>query len=300
MSFDVKAAIDETVEILRHSIDPRIEIDLQICATELAVTGDPDQIQNAILNLGINARDAMPEGGTLTIAARRVDLDRLWCATVPFDLEPGPYAEICVTDTGTGIDAEVQAEMFEPFFTTKTSGEGTGLGLSAVHGAAVAHRGAVDVKSEVGIGSQFRLLLPLRSTATVDQNASNGTLVHGSGRILVVDDERMLREILRNALGHLGYHVVVAQDGEEALEIVANATEKFDVIFLDMTMPKLNGHDTFIRLKEMDPGVRVVLTTGFTDSKQVESALDKGALSLLAKPFKIGELSRVIDAAIHC
>ncbi|HVZ31100.1 MAG TPA: ATP-binding protein, partial [Polyangiaceae bacterium] len=215
-AIDVHEVIHDTVRLLERSIDPRVRLSVELRAPAAVVMGDPAQLQNAILNLGINARDAMPSGGELCICTEVREIESSAHAGMSFDLNPGPYLQLSVRDTGVGISPELQTRIFEPFFTTKPVGQGTGLGLAAVYGIAVAHGGAVRVESELHHGSVFHLYLPLSDLTSVTSRRQAAAQA-GAGLVLLVDDEPLVRDVGQKLLKSLGYHVILAEDGEDAV-----------------------------------------------------------------------------------
>jgi signal transduction histidine kinase/ActR/RegA family two-component response regulator len=261
------------------------------------VQGDPGQLEQALLNLCINARDAMPAGGTLTIETGVTALDARTAAALRLS-RPGTYARLAVVDTGEGMDEEVQRRLFEPFFTTKPAGRGTGLGLTMVYGAVRAHRGAVRLTSAVGRGSRFELYLPLaEAPALAAAPAKIDVKPRGTETILVVDDEEAMRRVVGKALGRLGYRVLEAANGVEALRVLEQGQQVSGVL-LDMMMPEMSGPEAFPQIRRLVPGLPVVVMTGFTEEGVIERMLDLGADAVLTKPFDIGELARVIRAAV--
>ncbi|OGV78231.1 MAG: hypothetical protein A3K19_04750 [Lentisphaerae bacterium RIFOXYB12_FULL_65_16] len=293
---DLHQVILETAEMLQRSIDKRIEIELRLHAPAAVVTGDPTQLQNALLNLGLNARDAMPDGGTLTFETRIAPLDTLFCARHPGVLQPGDHLLLTVTDTGHGMSDAVKRHLFEPFFTTKPVGKGTGMGLAAVHGTVGKHQGAIDVSSEVGHGTCFKIYLPLAKTpalpAAPDRTAAAAPLV--KLRILVVDDEELVCALASEVLQEAGHTVTTAADGNQALEIYRRHWQDIDLVLLDMMMPKLSGSETFRAMKAINPGVRVILSSGFSLDGDAQAVLSDGALGFVAKPYRRGELLAAI------
>jgi PAS domain S-box-containing protein len=294
VNVDVHSILDEAVALLQRSIDKNIDVAKHFEASPAVVSGDPTELQSAILNLAINARDAMPEGGQLTLSTRTVLLDELYCSEHAEEVSPGLYVEIDVTDTGVGMDIDVQQHLFEPFFTTKEQGKGTGLGLASVYGCIKDHLGAIRVYSEPGLGSTFKMLLPLSSEAAAVTATGTQAPVHGHGHILVIDDEETVRRFVSSALAHLGYSVSCCCDGEEGVAFFREHYADVDLVILDMIMPKLSGEEVFPILKEIDPDVRVLIASGFTQNRSAEAVLDGGALGFLAKPFLVDELSREI------
>jgi len=290
---DVHEIVDQTVAILSHSIDRRIEIRLKLNASPHTVTGDPAQLENALLNLGVNARDAMPDGGVLTYATRNVTLTDVDCQQHPYELSPGEFIEIRVSDTGVGMDNRTRQRIFEPFFTTKDIGKGTGLGLAGVYGCVRSHEGSISASSSPGRGAEFTILLPSAEieTETAAQPPPHSAPTKGTGHILVVDDEQSLREFMRTTMRHLGYEVSLCSEGAEAVEYYRKHHREIDLVILDLIMPQMSGQDAFREMKKIDPGVRVLVASGFSGNQAISEMLKEGALALLSKPFKISELS---------
>jgi CheY-like chemotaxis protein len=296
---DLHETIDEARRLLVRSIDRRIEVVLELRADHAMVRGDPTQLQNALLNLCVNARDAMPEGGTLTLSTRNVMLSSAELENWPEELMPGPYVQLEVRDTGVGMDEALQARVFEPFFTTKEEGEGTGLGLAGVYGCVQGHNGAIRVDSAPGRGTTFRLLLPRgdgqhRSAGAQQQDE----VVTGEGTVLVVDDEEVVRKMLHRALTGMGYEVLTAADGPKGIEVFQEAHSRIDAVVLDMVMPRLGGEQTYHRLREIDPDVPVLIASGYARNSGVDRLTQAGAAGFLAKPFRLDELSRQLHRVV--
>lgn len=297
---DVHDVIHEVRSLLSHSIDRRIEVVLNLTAPHPIIIGDPTELQSAFLNLGVNARDAMPEGGTMTFSTRSLYLNENYCQRHPYQLDPGEYLEVSVTDTGLGMEKETITRIFEPFFTTKGRTKGTGLGLASVYGCIKSHKGSINVYSEPGHGTTFRIFLPLaEQSAEPIQREKAMKLLRGTGSILIVDDEQSIREFASSVLTNLGYSVSLCADGLEALEYYRANHENIDLIVLDLIMPKLSGADTFSKLKEVNPDVRVVISSGFVQHELCQSVLGQGAKAFLSKPFNIEELSHTVAKYIH-
>lgn len=295
---DVHASITDAVRILEHSIDRRISINTDLNAAVPTITGDPSQIQNIVLNLGVNARDAMPHGGELTIATANVDLNEDYCRNSLFDIEPGFFVEIIVRDTGIGMSRETQKRIFDPFFTTKGVGKGTGLGLAAVYGIVSDHHGAIHVYSEVEKGAVFKVFLPANKSTVMPKKSAEAEIQTGSGRILVVDDKSIIRNTLKSLLCDIGYEVVLAKDGEDGVEIYKKKQEDIDIVILDMVMPKMNGRDAFIAMKKINHDVKILLSSGFSRDAGMDDLLEQGAVGFIQKPYRRLELSRVLANAM--
>ena len=235
------------------------------------IEADPTQLDQVVLNLALNARDAMPDGGTITIEIDDVELDPDYART-HFEVHAGPYVQLAVSDTGIGMDRETLTHVFEPFYTTKKSGQGTGLGLATVYGIVKQSRGALSVYSEPGRGSTFKVYfpraegLPTRRPKTTDQPESEG----GLETILVAEDEEAVRELVRTVLVRLGYRVLVAADGLEAVEVASR--EQLDLLLTDVIMPGLSGPETATRVRELQPKVRILFMSGSPRARSIATA----------------------------
>jgi PAS domain S-box-containing protein len=291
------ATIQEVIALLERTIDKKISLKARLTAKSTCVDGDPALLQNALLNLGVNARDAMPNGGVITFATANVELDAGYCGSSAFNITPGPYIEISVSDTGFGMTGEIIRHVFEPFFTTKEIGKGTGLGLAAVYGTITDHHGCINVYSEPGIGTVFKLYLPL-SQETAAETVATEVLIHGSGGILLVDDEEILRDVGQALLEGLGYQVFLAEDGEKALEVYQQEQEHISLVILDMLMPRMGGKETLVRLKENYPDIRVLISSGFHQEGTVDELIRLGAKGFLQKPYHRQELCNAVLGAL--
>ena len=291
--------VDEVVAMLGRSIDRRIHIDRQLAAKTALALGDPNQLHHALLNLAINARDAMPAGGRLSFTSRNVTL----AANLHgFSNAAGPYIEIAVQDTGCGMDAEVRKHLFEPFFTTKEPGKGTGLGLAAAYGVMRNHGGVITVASEPGIGSTFAICLPQQVGGGTEKVSSStrAALIqveHQQRRILVVDDEDLIRLLTRELLSEAGYQVEVCASGIEAVERCQQGPLP-DLVLLDLVMPVQGGRETFHALRQRWPGLRVLIASGHSVNGEAQELLDHGACGFLQKPYRLTELTRAVGEAL--
>lgn len=293
----INAMIHEVISLLERTIDKNITLETKLVADNTCVTGDPALLQNALLNLGINARDAMPKGGVILFSTANVELDSGYCSSSPFNITPGPYIEISVSDAGTGMTKEIIQRAFEPFFTTKEVGKGTGLGLAAVYGTITDHHGSINIFSEPGIGTIFKLYLPLSAVEKTDVITCKD-FTHGSGGVLLVDDEKILRDIGQELLEELGYRVFLAENGEQALEIYAEEKENISLVILDMVMPRKGGKETLVQLIKSYPEVRVLISSGFHQEGTVDELLKLGAKGFLQKPYLMQELGIAVAEAI--
>jgi two-component system, cell cycle sensor histidine kinase and response regulator CckA len=295
---NVNEVIGEVAAILRHSIDRRIEIQLDLRATRPFVSGDPSQIQSAILNLAINARDAMPEGGKLSFMTEEVHLDEHYCQLHSLDLGAGDYVAVTVADTGVGMDESIIGHIFDPFFTTKEQGQGTGLGLAGVYGCLRNHHGTVEVTSQPGKGSTFKLLLPA-SAAEPEVSGPRESKLKLSGweRLMIVEDEEIVRKLAVRILANAGYRVTACADGQEAIELYRKNPSEFDLILLDMMMPKMHGKDVFLALRKINPNICTLLMSGYSD-KDVQELLDQGIKGFVSKPFRSKQLLQKVREAL--
>lgn len=286
---DLNDCVQAVLRFLEPSIDKRIKLQTYLQPTVATIQGDRNLIEQVLINLCLNARDAMPEGGELHIETREVMLDQAFCESHA-GVTPGPYICLSVADTGVGMDDEALAHLFEPFFTTKESGGGTGLGLYIAHAIVQNHGGFMDVHSRVGDGTVCDVCFPasprsapISSPAVVQEK--------GGGIVLVVDDEDLVRATLERMLGYLGYRVLLAKDGPEGIEVFAHHKDEIDLVLIDMNMP-MGGAEVFRELKRLRPDVRALLISGFAPDKAVQKVLDEGALGFIAKPFTLEDLSQ--------
>ena len=296
---DVHGVIGEVVTLLKHSIDKRITIQQFLKADPSVTTGDPTQLENAFLNIAINARDAMPEGGTIVFESDVVTFDRRRRWLTAHEVAAGRYVQVRVTDDGCGMDGETQRRIFEPFFTTKTAQNGTGMGLAAVYGIVANHHGAINVQSLPGRGATFTVYLPLAETSVEEAAAVAAAAPIAAGaRVLVVDDEALVRDMAGRMLERLGCKVTVCKDGAEAINYYRKSWKDVDLVILDMAMPVLSGRDAFIAMREINPEVKALLSSGYGVDGEAQSILDEGALGFLQKPYHLTELSRKVADAL--
>jgi signal transduction histidine kinase/CheY-like chemotaxis protein len=295
---DLNELVNEVVRILGRTVGSHIVVEKQLHAGPAMTMGDSSELQSALLNLGVNARDAIDGSGTITYTTEVVELDAETCRLQAHPMEPGPYLEIGVADTGTGMSPEVLEHIFEPFYTTKEVGKGTGLGLAAVYGTVRGHDGSINVYSDPGRGTQFRLFFPLTSDEQAGDAPSRADLVHGTGTILLVDDEPIIRNLGSNMLKSFGYEVILAADGEEALETWDARRGEIDLVILDLVMPGKNGEEVLREIRGRDPDATVLITSGFQFERNASDLRRAGAAGFLPKPFIATSLSRAIAAAL--
>lgn len=284
----------ETKHIIQETFPKSIGLSVYISPSLCLVYGDPTQIEQVLMNLCVNARDAMPEGGTLSISAENVNIDPDY-VRMNLDARVGSYIEIEVSDTGTGIPVQIIDRIFEPFFTTKEIGKGTGFGLSTVLGIVKSHGGFIKVNSQPGKGSEFKIYLPaLEEDETLLED--EGEIPKGKGEwILVVDDEKYILEINKTTLEKFGYKVLIASDGREAIGLYARHKNKIKVVLMDMMMPYMDGLTTIQELQKINPAVKVIATSGLAESRSIEAATALGAKTFLPKPYTTQELLKSIS-----
>jgi len=266
-----------------------IRIHTELCESQYGIKADQGQIELALLNLYINAAEAMPGGGDLFLKTRNVSHDDM--QGKPYDVKPGNYVSLTIRDTGIGMDEEIKGRIFEPFFTTKGWGEGTGLGLASVYGIIKAHGGYIDVNSSKGCGTTFEIYLPATGDMKPMKKYIPSKLVKGEETVLFVDDEDMVLNAVRPMMERMGYDVIVASSGEEALSVYEKHSDKIDLVILDMVMPDMGGGDTFDRLRTIDDNVKILLSSGYSIDGEAEEILERGCNGFMQKPFNMNELS---------
>lgn len=295
---DLNAIVRKTEKLLERLIGEDVELKTIIADCDLTVMADGGQIEQVLMNLATNARDAMPQGGLLTIETGTIIIGVKYLER-HFLVKPGTYALISVSDTGTGMDEGTKARLFEPFFTTKESGKGTGLGLSMVYGTVKQHNGHINVYSEPGRGTTFRIYLPLiKAEKTIDEREAVPELKGGLETVLVAEDEEDVREFVKEALAGYGYQVIAASDGEEAVRLYMENRDKIQVVLFDVIMPKKNGREAYEEIKKATPKVKAVFMSGYpaaTVSRQ--NILDKGMV-FISKPMTCNELLTKVREAL--
>ncbi len=302
VSIDMHEIILDVIKILHHTIDKKISFEKEIHAEYAFIKGDPLQIQNAVLNLAINARDAMPDGGTVTFKTDLVQLDDSDSKLQSQKLSPGTYLKLSVSDTGTGIEQNIKNKIFDPFFTTKEMGKGTGLGLASVYGTIKNHHGFIEVESEINKGTTFTLYIPATGNPSEKEEkaVSTDTVAASSTvNILVIDDEEFIRDMVEEMLTDAGYTVATAMNGRKGLEYYQSNHQSIDVIILDVVMPEMNGYDCFKELKKIDPQVRVIVSSGYSIDSEASKILSEGALEFIQKPYSRENFITVIEQALR-
>jgi len=292
----VNDIIEETLRLFERSIDKTISIRRDLTEQVIIINGDDGQLQQSILNLLINARDAMPDGGMITVQSIQKQIEE--DATGSAETRRGDYIAISIADTGIGMDKNVQQHIFEPFFTTKDQGKGTGLGLSVVYGVVNSHSGFITVQSGPRQGSKFTMHFPiLPITETLQRQIRHPKPLQGTEHILIIDDEKDVASVIGGMLESLGYHVTIVDSGRKAINLYKKK-KRFDVVILDLNMPKMSGKETLGRLKEIAPDIRVVISSGYSDRAMDSSPWREEVKTFLQKPYQIEELSRAMRDAL--
>jgi two-component system, cell cycle sensor histidine kinase and response regulator CckA len=298
-NIDLNQTATETLSLLEKVIGGNISIKTNLAPDLAVVRADPIQVDQVLLNLCINARDAMPNGGLLRVETSNVAIDEEFCILQPL-ARPGNYVMLTVTDTGTGMDADTLDRIFEPFFTTKEIGKGTGLGLATVYGIVRQHGGFLHVVSQLGAGSTFRVYLPVSATAessgtrTEEPRAVRG----GTETVLVVEDHEGLRQLARETLVNLGYQVLLACDGEQAMQEFRAHRGRIDLALLDVMLPKLSGPEVCAQICAERPDVRVVFVTGYSSDMAMIQTIQQKGLPVLQKPYLPRDLGRKVREAL--
>jgi len=286
--------ITEVENLLHRTLDRKVRIELHLDALHTTILGDATRLQSCLLNLGVNAGDAMPQGGQLVISTQNIELDPVIAASYAIE-HHGSFLQIRVTDNGCGIPEHLQHKVFDPFFTTKVAGKGTGLGLSMAHSIVRDHGGLLTLHSQPGKGTEIQLLLPVVAERRVAKAVQESVPILGMGRILVVEDEEIVRDLLREQLELLGYSCVLAQDGVEGLRLFREDPSSFDVVLLDMVMPNMDGLECFDEMYAVDPRVKAFMVSGFTRGHNEDDLKARGLLGLIHKPFDIYDLSVALN-----
>lgn len=286
-TIEIKDLIDDAVCLLKHGVPSGIEIETRIAEGDYCIEGNKNLIESLILNLGLNARDAIGKNGKIILSAMPRDLGSNDIAAMMMKVCPGKYLELVVSDNGKGISDEVFEKIFEPFFTTKEEGKGTGLGLPAVYGIVREHGGTMKIETSAG-GTSFRVYFPLSCghKCSVCQATEIGNLY---GRILILDDEAILRELLKDILNSLGCEVTICKTAQELFDVYS--PEKFDLVMLDLIMPKIKGTEVYAQLKEINPNVKVLFMSGYSEDNDAEEIMKRDPASgFIKKPCGIAEL----------
>ena len=297
---DLRNVVQGLSKMLERMIGEDVKLYMRFDEPLRVVLADRAQMEQILMNLAVNARDAMPEGGRLTVEVRNADLDARF-AKAHEGILPGPHVMMVTTDSGTGLPPEVRARIFEPFFTTKEVGKGTGLGLSTVYGIVRQHKGCITVESEPGLGTTFRVYLPAGIEPVQPSEGNESTLIPKGGEtLLVVDDEATIRNLVSDCLTPLGYHVLTARSGQEALTLAESLSEPIALLLADVVMPGMKGTDLAKSLKRLQPSVRVIYMSGYLDDSRLRMDVDDHRIEFIQKPITPRKLAQrvreVLDA----
>ncbi len=296
---DLQHTIETAIDILKVCLNKPIVIEARFKAPNSVVMVDESQITNALLNMGINAEHAMPDGGLLVFKTSNTTLDKSYCETSGFKLLPGPYLCVEVCDNGSGIKAELLPMIFEPFFTTREGEKGTGLGLASVYGSVVEHQGAITVHSVPGQGTEFKILLPLTEQPEA-ASAAETHIAAGNGQlILVVDDEQIIRSTTSKILTGLNYRVILAANGKDAVDVFKERSAEIDLVVMDVVMPVMSGRKAFEHMREIDEQLNVIFTSGFTGDEAISKLAAHGNIAFLRKPYRREELHRCVLSMLN-
>ncbi len=282
--------------LLFSRANKQIRFEMNYAPNLWSVEADRGQLEQVILNLYMNAVQAMPQEGTLTVQTANAAIDKEQFK--PYRVKAGGYIKITITDTGVGMDEETQRRIFDPFFTTREKGRGTGLGLASVYGIVKNHEGFIEVTSRQGRGTRFEVYFPAKKKMAAPQNKLADKLSRGIETVLLVDDEKMIIDVGTKMLAKLGYEVLTARNGAEAIETYGTCQDKIDLVLLDMVMPKIGGGEAFDRLREINPAVKVILCSGYSVDGQATDILNRGCNAFIQKPFNLKTLSQHIRTVL--
>ena len=299
-SVDLSRVVEDTKKMLAISVSKKATLTYDLAADLPMIQADASQMYQVVMNLVINASEALGEqGGLIAVSSNaiRYDVKDRVGMILGEDLPEGLCVCLEIADSGCGMDRETVARIFDPFFTTKFTGRG--LGLAAVHGIVRGHKGAIQVLSEPGEGTRFRVLFPARGTArSAAGSDSTAGAWHGSGMVLVVDDEEIVRNLANRMIEQAGFSVLTAHDGEEAIRLYRKHRDEIDCVVLDLTMPKMNGEETFCALREIRPDVRVILSSGYPEAEATERFAGHGLAGFIQKPYRFDTLMAKIREAV--
>ncbi|NJO28955.1 MAG: response regulator [Richelia sp. SL_2_1] len=294
----VKHLLKDIEQFAKGTFAKSIAIQRNLPQDLLTISADPTQIYQVLMNLVVNARDAMPNGGTITIAAQNQYIDESY-TRMNIEAKVGNYVVVIITDTGTGIPAKIIERVFEPFFTTKEPGKGTGLGLSTAIGIVKNHGGFIEVSSQLGKGSQFKVYLPSTQETTVEAAQENAVQIGNSELILVVDDEPAICEIIKTTLESHNFNVFTAVDGIEAISTYVQNQKKIHLVLIDMMMQEMDGARTIMTLQQLNPQVQIIAMSGLASTEALAQAAGTGIQGFLAKPFTKSDLLNTINGVLN-
>ena len=311
---DPNEVIEETFNILKRTFPPGIKLELKLDPNLKMTKANPSQLIQMLMNLCVNARDAVeskaeiarksdasePAGGLITLQTQNIELDAFGASRY-LGAKPGEYVCISVQDSGSGMSRKIMDRLFEPFFTTKGERRGTGLGLAVVYGIVQTHSGFIDLQSQAGEGSTFKIYLPVVATSKAKSKAVaySPNLTSGIGTVLVADDDIQVMDMVLRALEKSGYSVITAEDGQDAMAKYMDNRDRIDLVVLDMVMPQMGGRDCLLQLRKIDPSVKVLIMTGYTTDGSAEELLEVGAARVIQKPFELLAFTEAIQSLIN-
>lgn len=298
-NFDIHFSIEDALEIIRRTVDRRIIVTVKLEASNRIISGDRAEIESALLNLAINARDAMPNGGELEISTRNIKIDSKYLSLHELEILPGEYLLINMRDTGAGIPKNILNKIFHPYFTTKGIGKGTGLGLSTVRDIIIEHEGAIEVESELGVGTSISLFLPYVHRGVEETELVSSIASSTGGVALLADDDEIMRLAVEGMLELFGYEVIIATNGEEAIKAYKENMSRIDIVLLDIVMPKMDGRDALRAIRSLDPEASVIVMSGYTRNRSIDEIMALGASAFLSKPFPATKLLEAINRTLQ-
>ena len=300
-AIDLHNLVLSSVDLLQHSLGKNIKIKKKLEAKEHFIMGEFAQLQNILLNMGFNARDAMPKGGVFELTTKNIAVYERDLAHLPIDIEPGNYVVLHIRDTGQGMEKNVLDKIFEPFFTTKDAGKGTGLGLSTAYGTINAHNGAIFAESTPGEGTTFHIYFPVSALKPEKFETEKEISARGSvngGTILVIDDEEAIRLMLSKTLKYVGYDVLNASTGKEGIDLYKKEQKQISAVILDVILPEMDGVLIYKALKEINPNVPILISSGFASNKQTIELKEMGVDGFLKKPYRQSELVAAVNRVV--
>ncbi|HMD14132.1 MAG TPA: ATP-binding protein, partial [Bacteroidota bacterium] len=295
---DVNGIIEQTLRLFEITAPKSIHIKCVLSSEPVMVEADESQLQQAFLNLCINARDAMPQGGVLVINCEGIDLNHQEAVELTEGIS-GRFVKITIADSGVGIPSNILSKIYEPFFTTKEQGKGTGLGLSVVYGVVRSHNGYINVGSEVNSGTVFTIYLPrIFAQESLTEGVQSENVVGGTERVLLIEDESSVGEIGADILQELGYRTDIAHNGREAVEKLLLPDGRYDLVILDMNMPRMGGRETFDRIKELFPNLKVVVCSGYSASMVDDGKFMHAVDGFIQKPYELPDFAKKIRSVL--
>jgi CheY-like chemotaxis protein len=295
-SIDVNQVAQSSFKIFGRA-NKGVSLNEKLCETPLIIDANKGQIEQVFLNIYLNAAQAMPNGGELFLETTLMEIKGAYCKV--HQVEQGAYVKISITDTGIGMDNDIRQRVFDPFFTTKERRRGTGLGLASAYGIVKNHGGMITVYSELGHGTTFNIYLPVSNRTVEKEFFPKMMICQGSESILLVDDEKIILDVAKNMLVRLGYCVFVANGGQEALRIISEQGNVIDLVILDLIMPKMDGRETFRRIRKLHPKIPILLSSGYAVNGQAETLMREGCNGFIQKPYSINELSQKVRRILN-